>query len=205
MQKRGAFMTVDSLEVVFYTCIFLLPGFVIKSILDALIPPQRHNETKYFFSCLLYSIVNCAIWSWAYRLLTPLAQNHPVIYWISMLAITIVGASILAFLIGLIKQKECVEWMFSKMKINKVHPVPTAWDYFFAKQEEAWVIVTLKSGKTIYGKYSTESFASSDCEERDLYVEKTYSISEDMSWIEDKKSKGILISKDEIETIEFLS
>lgn len=198
-------MTIDSLDVVFYTCIFLLPGFVIKSVLDALTPPVRHNETKYFFSCLLYSIVNCAIWSWAYILIAPMATNKSAVYWLLLLSITIVGAAILAFLIGFIRQKEMVEWLFSKINVHKVHPIPTAWDYFFSKQEKSWIIVTLKSGKTVYGKYSTESFASSDCEERDLYIEKNYSISEDMSWIEDEKSKGILISKDEIETIEFLS
>lgn len=198
-------MTIDSLDVVFYTCIFLLPGFVIKCVIDALIPPVRYNETKYFFSCLLYSIVNCAIWSWVYILVAPIAINNSVAYWLLLLSITIVGATILAFLIGLIRQKKVTEWLFSKIKVHKVHPIPTAWDYFFSKQEEAWIIVTLKNGKTVYGKYSTESFASSDYEERDLYIEKTYSISEDMSWIEDEASKGILISKDEIETIEFLS
>ena len=55
-------MTIDSMEVVFYTCIFLLPGFIIKSVMDTLVPPAKHNDSKYFFSCLLYSIVNCANW-----------------------------------------------------------------------------------------------------------------------------------------------
>ena len=32
-------MTIDSFEVVFYTCIFLLPGFIIKSIMDTFLPP----------------------------------------------------------------------------------------------------------------------------------------------------------------------
>ena len=41
-------MTIDSFEVVFYTCIFLLPGFIIKSIMDTLVPPIKHNDTKYF-------------------------------------------------------------------------------------------------------------------------------------------------------------
>ena len=90
------------------------------------------------------------------------------------------------------------------MRVNKIHPVPTAWDYYFSKQEEAWIIVTLKNGKTIYGKFSEHSFASSDAEERDLYIEKTYNIKEDMTWVEDDKSNGILVPKDEVETIEFL-
>ena len=197
-------MTIDSFEVLFYTCIFILPGFIIKSIMDTLVPPVKHNDTKYFFSCLLYSVVNCAVWSWAYLLLNKISEEHPTIYWISLLATTVVGATLLAILIGVVKQKGFIEWLFAKMRVNKNHSVPTAWDYYFSKQEESWIIVTLKNGKTIYGKFSEHSFASSDTEERDLYIEKTYNIKEDMTWVEDDKSKGILVAKDEIETIEFL-
>ena len=197
-------MTIDSFEVLFYTCIFLLPGFIIKSIMDTLVLPVKHNDTKYFFSCLLYSVVNCAVWSWAYLLLNKISEEHPTIYWISLLATTVVGATLLAILIGVVKQKGFIEWLFAKMRVNKNHSVPTAWDYYFSKQEESWIIVTLKNGKTIYGKFSEHSFASSDTEERDLYIEKTYNIKEDMTWVEDDKSKGILVAKDEIETIEFL-
>ena len=39
-------MTIASMEVVFYTCISLLPGFIIKSVL---VPPAKHNGSKYFF------------------------------------------------------------------------------------------------------------------------------------------------------------
>ncbi len=146
-------MTIDSFEVVFYTCIFLLPGFIIKSVMDTLVPPTKHNDTKYFFSCLLYSIVDCAVWSWVYLLLNKISEEHPIIYWILLLIITVVGATLLAVFIGIIKQKGFIELLFSKMRINKIHPVPTAWDYYFSKQEESWIIVTLKNGKTIYGKF----------------------------------------------------
>lgn len=198
-------MTIDSLEVVFYTCIFLLPGFIIKSVIDTLVPPAKHNDSKYFFSCLLYSIVNCAIWSWAYLLLNKISDKHPIIYWISILATTVVGATFVAIVVGVVKQKEIIAWLFKKIGINKIHPAPTAWDYYFAQQEESWIVVTLKSGKTIYGRYSEHSFSSSDPEERDLYIEKTYVIKDDMTWEEDEKSKGILITKEEIETIEFFT
>lgn len=197
-------MTIDSFEVVFYTCIFLLPGFIVKSIIDTLVPPSKHNDSKYFFSCLLYSIVNCAICSWAYLLPDKISEEHSTKYWISLLAITVVGATLLAIFIGLVKQRGFIEWLFAIVKVNKIHPVPTAWDYYFSKQKESWIIVTLKNGKTIYGKFSNHSFASSDAEERDLYIEKTYNIKEDMTWVEDDKSNGILIAKGEVETIEFL-
>lgn len=56
-------MTIDSFEVVFYTCIFLLPGFIIKSIMDTLVPPIKHNDTKYFFlvCCIALLIVQFGV------------------------------------------------------------------------------------------------------------------------------------------------
>lgn len=203
--KVGLNTLIESFDAVVYTCIFLLPGFIIKSVIDTLIPSEKSNDIKYFFSCLSYSIINCAIWSWIYILITKLQTGHSVVYWLLFLIVTIVGAVILALSIGIIKQKKLINLLFFKFKINKKQPEPTAWDYFFAKQEEAWVIVTLKSGKTVYGKYSVNSFASSIPEERDIYIEKTYLFDEEKGWIEDKRSKGILIFKEEIETIEFFS
>ena len=130
-------------------------------------------------------------------------KEHPVRYWLVLIIATIVGSFILGSLVGIIKQKGIVDRIATKMKINKINPVPTAWDYFFSKQDPAWIIVTLKNGKTIYGLYSSQSFASSDPEERDLYIEKTYDLGENMEWIEDKTSNGILVNYHDIETIEF--
>jgi len=61
-------VTIETFDVVLYTAIFLLPGYIIKSTFDIFIPPPKHNDTKYFFTCLLYSIINFAVWSWAYIL-----------------------------------------------------------------------------------------------------------------------------------------
>lgn len=131
-------------------------------------------------------------------------EIYSVEYWIWILVITIVVAALLAFILGVIKQKGVIEWLFEKLNLNKIHPIPTAWDYYFSKQMESWVIVTLKNGKTIYGKFSTNSFASSDSDERDLYIEKTYSVDDDMIWKDNGKNMSILIKYDEISTIEFL-
>jgi len=199
-------MTIDNFDTVFYTCIFLLPGFIIKSIIDTFIPPQKHNDIKYFFICLLYSIINCAILSWAYVLIYSFREKHLIIYWFFCVSITIVGAVIIAVFIGIVRKKEWIKRILLKLNISISNPIPNAWDYYFSKQNEAiWVIVTLKNGKEIYGLFGCNSFVSSDYEERDLYIEKVYNIDDHMKWIDNPQSKGILICKDEIETIEFLT
>lgn len=153
----------------------------------------------------MYSIVNYAIFGWVYLLWFQIYYaEHFIKFCLSLLATTIIGATILALGISAIKQKRIIERLLQRFKINKIHPVPTAWDYFFSQQEPVWLIVTLKSGKTVYGVFSKHSFASSDPDERDIYIEKVYSLADDETWIEDKHSRGILIDKSEIETIEFM-
>lgn len=198
-------MTIDSLEVVFYTCTFLLPGFIIKSIIDTLVPPAKHNDAKYFFSCLSYSIVNCAICSWAYLLLNKISANHPILYWILLLVATLIGATLIGIFIGFIRQKDVIESLLKKLKkikIDKIHPVPNAWDYYFSKGKGNFIIITLIDDTKMYGWYSSKSFSSSDYEERDIYVQKGYNFIEN-NWVEDNESDGFYIPKDQIKFIEF--
>ena len=67
-----------------------------------------------------------------------------------------------------------------------------------------FVIITLQDDSTVYGFYGENSFASSEPDERDIYLEKIYDIDEKNKWIENKECLGIHISQNQIKTIEFL-
>lgn len=125
-------MFIDSFDVVFYTCTFLLPGFIINSVVNSLVPKTPLDDVRYALSCLLYSIINCALCSWFYvALIKNISSRNPVLYWFLMVIGTIVVALIVAFVIGFTQQKGVIENIFSWAGVNKVHPIPTAWDYFF--------------------------------------------------------------------------
>ena len=107
------------------------------------------------------------------------------------------------FIIGLIKY---YNFPFNLIRFNHFNnPIPTAWDYYFNKKEPCFVVITLKTGKTIYGLFSENSFASSEQSERDLYIEKTYNYNDEAEWNEVPRNKGIYLNKEDIETIEFYS
>ena len=108
-------MTIGSFDVVLYTCIFLLPGFIMKSIIDAFVPPQKFREAKYFLTCLLYSVINCALLSWLYIIISSLYREHPYWYWIVLLLVNIGGAVILGVLTGAIRKFDVVDRLFSKV------------------------------------------------------------------------------------------
>ena len=199
-------MTIGSLDVVFYTAVFLLPGFIIKSIIDVLNPPKKRSDSVFFLSCLAYSLVNCAVCSWAYILIQPLFEDNVVGYWIVFLGITLLGAIIVSIIIGIIKQKRVIYKIAGKRQIKFIDPTPTAWDYWFSKQNPSLVFITLMDGSQIRGWYGGKSFASSEHEERDLFIEKVYrKATESDQWEDDPGNNGIYISKDTIKLIEFKS
>jgi hypothetical protein len=196
-------MSIDSLDIVFYTAIFVLPGFIINGIIDTLNPPKKIGDSHFFLSCLAYSLVNCAVCSWAYILIKPFAEGNSVVYWILFLGITLIGAIAISILIGMIKQWRIISRIANRLHVKLLDPTPTAWDYWFSKQEGSLVLITLTDGSEIRGWFGNNSFASSDADERDIFIEKAYIKSADSEkWLDNPENNGLYISKNMIKLIE---
>jgi hypothetical protein len=85
-----------------------------------------------------------------------------------------------------------------------VHPIQKPWDYIFNKREHSWVIVHLKDGRRIGGKYDTNSFSSSYPSEEQIYLEEVWKLDEKNKFIEPiDRSKGIIVLSKEIIAVEF--
>jgi hypothetical protein len=78
-----------------------------------------------------------------------------------------------------------------------------AWDWHFSQGKPYWALVTLKDGSRVYGLYGERSFAGSDPERRDLYLEATFRLVERGDWAPVEDTAGILIMADQIVAIEF--
>ena len=196
-------MTIDSFDIVFYTAIFVLPGFIINSIIDTMNPPKKHNDGIYLLKCIGLSLVSCGVWCWLYKIILECNKLSTLWHWILLSLTSVVGSALLGFVIALIKQSQCISWILSKLKINIMHATPTAWDYLFFNQGSAFIIVTLTDDTILYGWYSSKSFTSSDQDERDIFVEIGYKLSKDGKWEEDTQSGGFYVPKDQIKYIEF--
>ena len=105
------------------------------------------------------------------------------------------------FLAGVANQRRWVNTALNHFGINTVDPVPTAWDWVFGTKEREWVIVTLNTGKILYGVYR---FASSDPAERDIFLEETWTVEDNGEWKLVDRSGGVLIRGNTIVTVEFL-
>ncbi|MGA9917608.1 MAG: DUF6338 family protein, partial [Paraburkholderia sp.] len=84
------------------------------------------------------------------------------------------------------------------------HPTAKPWDYVFGKGDTYWVIVTLKNGCKIAGRYDTESFASSAPAREQLYLEETWVLNDDGGFERPRvDTAGIMIWSEEMVDIEF--
>ncbi len=67
-----------------------------------------------------------------------------------------------------------------------------------------WIIIHLKNGKTLRGKYATNSFTSSFPAERQIYLEELWLPGEKGGFKKKiTRTQGVLVSQDEIAYIEF--
>ncbi|MHB8390047.1 MAG: DUF6338 family protein [Acidobacteriaceae bacterium] len=86
------------------------------------------------------------------------------------------------------------------------HPTPRPWDYVFSQCKSFWVIVTLKDGRKVAGRYDAASFASSAPSPEELYLEEVWLLNQDGGFEKARKdSAGIIILAPTIATVEFFN
>jgi len=178
--------------------IFVIPGFLSMKLYSILHPNVMIDTTKTIVEVVTYSCINYAIWFFPiYYIETTSFFVSPFSYSIFYLCVLFLSPILLtSFLV----------WMRTWKWLGKYLPHPTgrAWDYYFGLRKHAWIIVTLKSGKKIGGKYSYESFSSSAPNPEHLYIEENWVINDDGGLERPRNdTMGILILSSEIESIEF--
>lgn len=189
--------------------VYLLPGFIMTLIINAYNPPKRTDSTERLLSYLGLSVFFSAAASWLYIIINEKDWSDVKKSVLSFL-VSFVGSILFGLLFAWVKKTHILRRFF-----HCFLPDPTAWDYIFAQEKYSYyMIVTLENGDRILGHYSSNSFSSSDYEERDLYLEKTIYLGErnDSAFDSDidqntinrlnDSEVGIYIPKDQIKLIQ---
>ena len=79
-------------------------------------------------------------------------------------------------------------------------------DYVFSQRKPYWVIVTLKDGKKIAGRYDAASFASSIPHPEQLFLQENWELNSDGGFERARvETAGIIILATDIETVELFN
>lgn len=99
-------------------------------------------------------------------------------------------------------------WEYSvadRLGLKFAHDVPTAWDFTFHNlQPDVYLLVTLKDGSQIAGRWTKGSFASSSREERDLLLGELWDVSDAGTWTAISPSRSALLCGADIHYIEIM-
>jgi len=161
---------------------------------------ERLDASKALVDALAYSCLIYAAFSWAiYWVQTVGRYQFPLFcyaaFWTAILFLVPAGGALLWFFL------RRTRWMASLLP----HPLGKAWDYVFSRREQSYVIITLTSGKRIGGAYGGDSFASSYPYDEQIYVEEVWDLDEEQGFRQRHvRSRGMLISASNIESIEFI-
>ncbi len=197
-------MTFDSVDVIVYTAYFLLPGFITAETANTIIPGKRRTDAEKGLVYLGYSILNFGCWFWAFYLLNNQFQKKTAVYWLLLILLVLCVGFVTGFIIGILKAHNPIRWIMGKCKISMEHPIPSAWEYKFSQMDEGgYLTVGLDDGTVIRGAFYNKSFASSDMEKMDIFLEEVYMLIEGQ-WKAVEGSDGVWISPGTIKWISFL-
>lgn len=182
---------------IFLTIAFVIPGLVFMKAYSALAPGKEAKMTEQFFEIITYSTLNYVICAPLLFSFSIILRECFCVVWPLAILVLFISPVVLAVCLFEVRKLSWVQNRFH-------HPIHSSWDYVFSKPGFQWVVVTLKSGQRVGGKFISESFSSSGTGKRDLYIQEAYHINKDEGF-ERKKimSKGVLIANEEISTIDF--
>jgi hypothetical protein len=166
---------------------------------DLMVPGEPRDVSKSVFEAISYSTLNFAVMFWLIALIQTgdFYHRHFILYSLSVAVImVIVPACWPVVFLGLSTWRPIAK--------HFVHPIRKPWGYVFGKHDPFWIIVHLQSGQKIGGRYDTESFASSDPADEQIYLEEVWVLDERGRFLNRvERSRGIIIMKDQIRAVEF--
>jgi len=177
---------------------FVVPGFISLKIWSLLVASKDKRTSEYIIDAISYSCLNFAFFAW---LIIPTSKssfpnNSPFLLWLIIVFVLFIMPIIWPFIIFKVFNSK---WLLGII----VNPIPTAWDILFSKCENLFVLVHLKDGSLIGGKYGG---ASSFPHEHDIYLSEIWKIDENgifQEKIED--SKGAWFDKEAFTYLEFFN
>jgi hypothetical protein len=180
--------------------IFFVPGFVYLKAYRLFFAESKTDFSKDLYEAIGFSFIIAILFAYPLLIINQkeFINNNPLIYSLAMIFVVVVipilGAKIYHIIVN-------EKWFNKKM----VNPIKSPWDSFFSRRECFWVIVTLKNGRKIGGKYSIGSYASTFPNPKEIYLKEVWKLNERNGFVKIKNnSEGIIITENEISTIEFL-
>lgn len=191
-------MNIWEIDKVLLFLVLFIPGFISLKVYDLIIAGDKRDFSKSISEVVGYSALNFAALWWLVSLATQeqLSESCPFLYWLYLSLVFLIFPAIWPV----------VFYKLSQLEIFKRHllsPIKQPWDFVFSQRKSHWVVVHMKNGNTIRGKYAKNSSTSAYPSERQIYLEEVWKKSEKGGFKEKvKRTNGVIIFESEISYIE---
>lgn len=180
---------------------FVVPGFISLKTYELLFPRAPKKSADQLIDAIAYSSVNYALLLWPiFEIeLHDVRSTSPTLYILFYVFVLLLAPILWACLLRKLRTTKFIQ---------KTMPHPTAkpWDYVFGQLKPYWIIVTLKDGKQIAGRYGKLSFASSSPANEQIYLQETWKLKPNGGFDRARvDSAGIIILSSDIVTVEFFN
>lgn len=195
--------TIDAIKIII---VFIIPGFVTDFIISFAVPRTKREPYEIILSAITFSCVNYALFSWLVFVIMDnvIYLKFKVIYislWVFILLVAPIleGIIFVKFVNSNLSRK-----LFQFLKPKNIRFIPTAWDYIFSKEQQLWILITMKDDSRIGGLLRDKSFISAYPHEQDIYFEEVWHIGEHGEFNSPvESSSGCLIKMENVKHIEF--
>lgn len=182
---------------------FVVPGFISLKTYALLFPRAYRTSSEQLIDAVAYSSINYALLLWPlYEVEThDVRSTHPTLYVLFYVFTLLIAPILWTCLVRGLRTTEFLQQFMP-------HPTEKPWDYFFLKRRNNhfWVIVTMKDGKQIAGKYGAGSFSTNAPVQEQLYLSETWVLNTDGGLDRPRvDTAGIMILSADIVTVEFFN
>lgn len=193
-------MDIWEIDKLFLFIAFVIPGFISLKFYQLMYPGALRNASDQIVDAVAYSCINYALLLWIILAVeaSRLQQAHPNFYYLFYVFVLFIAPILWVVLWAWLRSWK----IFQK---NAPHPIAKPWDFVFQQRKPYWVIVYLKNGEQIGGKYDVKSFASSAPADEQIFLEEVWLVEKGVLQRAVKGSAGVLIGASEISHIEFLN
>lgn len=191
-------MNIWELDKLYLFILFVVPGFIALKTYELCFPNIQKDSSKQLIDAVTYSCVNYAFMFIFIRWveMSEMQTQSPNLYVLFYFFVIFISPILLVLSWRKVRSTNLVQ---SKAP----HPTGKPWDYVFSQREPYWVKVTLKDGQVLGGLYSSKSFASSNPEPEQIYLEQTWVLDQNGAFERAKNdTAGILILSAEISHVE---
>lgn len=199
--------TYDALVIVL---LFVLPGLILSAVYNANVARPPRSDLAVITTSIAFSVlVHLSVYYWTSDIYKWYSDQSLFGRHLDAFALWVfVAIFVLPILIGrlfsALVEMDSLQRFWGSFGLSTVSRTTQAWDYFFQQQRGCWMIITLKSGPEVGGRFDQDSFAALTPGNKDVYIEEVYEVKADGTFGEPLGDGiGMWVNGSDITKIEF--